>query len=86
MARRTPLKRRKLVTEATRWNVYDDGGVLVGMIELHPSTDVANRFMARMCSHPGAATLSSDNQAWYRTHYGAARSIRARAVKLWKVP
>lgn len=78
MARRA-LKRRKL-SEATRWNVYDDSHVLVGVIDLHPSEDMANRFMARMASHPGAATLAAEVSA-YRTHWAASRAIRMRAAQ-----
>lgn len=82
MARRPPrpLRRRKLVTEATRWNVYNDAGEVVGVIDLHPSPDVPNRFMARRASFPGAGTLDAEI-ASYKTHFAAARSIRAWATR-----
>ena len=69
-----------MITEAVRWNVYDDEGLVVGMIDLHPSPDLRNRFMARMTSFPGAATLLPEI-ASYTTHFSAARAVRARAAR-----
>lgn len=79
MARRKTVRRK--LTEPTRWNVYNTQRVQLGVIDLHPSPDVENRYLARMVSHNGAGTLASESAA-YKTLWGASRAIVMRADKL----
>lgn len=79
MARRKAVRRK--LTQPTRWNVYNAERVQLGVIDLHPSEDVANRYLARMVSHYGTGTLGTESAA-YKTLWGASRAIVMRADKL----